>query len=239
MRVPKIQLRPYTHPTGKQTHPASGNTTGSDTRRPTPNAARLPAQPSAGPATAQLYNARQHPGPSEKQTLKRAEQEHRPRRKSLSLRTNSTSASLISAARLLQGRDPRTRSPRSANPGTAPWEHFRRRASRVLDRAIGEARDTSRQVKAGVGPALAIRFAAPKAGTTGSLTGAHSAASPGAETSVGGTPSFHFPFPRSRNPRKHGAYAAGLQVFKTGRAGQPPAWKVRFLRRVVVDTCSS
>jgi hypothetical protein len=27
-------------------------------------------------------------------------------------------------------------------------------------------------------------------------------------------------------------------VFKTGRAGQPPAWKVRFLRRVVSDTSS-
>jgi hypothetical protein len=40
-------------------------------------------------------------------------------------------------------------------------------------------------------------------------------------------------FPRRPRFRKYGAYVTGLQVFKTGRAGQPPAWKVRFLRRVV------
>ena len=37
-------------------------------------------------------------------------------------------------------------------------------------------------------------------------------------------------------PYDHGRRGTGLvahPVFKTGRAGQPPAWKVRFLRRVV------
>ena len=39
--------------------------------------------------------------------------------------------------------------------------------------------------------------------------------------------------PRFRNPVAMGHCGLFLPVFKTGRAGQPPAWKVRFLRRVV------
>ena len=39
--------------------------------------------------------------------------------------------------------------------------------------------------------------------------------------------------PAFRNPVAMGHCGLLLPVFKTGRAGQPPAWKVRFLRRVV------
>jgi uncharacterized glyoxalase superfamily protein PhnB len=39
--------------------------------------------------------------------------------------------------------------------------------------------------------------------------------------------------PQWRNTVTTGHYGLILPVFKTGRAGQPPAWKVRFLRRVV------
>ena len=45
------------------------------------------------------------------------------------------------------------------------------------------------------------------------------------------TPSFPFPFPRSQTPSRTRSF--GPSSLKTGRAGQPPAWKVRFLRRVV------
>src|SRR5437016_857137 len=38
---------------------------------------------------------------------------------------------------------------------------------------------------------------------------------------------------QAATPVATGDFEAFLPVFKTGRAGQPPAWKVRFLRRVV------
>src|SRR5438270_1656176 len=37
------------------------------------------------------------------------------------------------------------------------------------------------------------------------------------------------------NAREEAVHAGGIPVFKTRRAGQPPAWKVRFLRRVAQD----
>ena len=43
----------------------------------------------------------------------------------------------------------------------------------------------------------------------------------------------HFAVPPVRKPTNYGHCGLFLPVFKTGRAGQPPAWKVRFLRRVV------
>ncbi len=48
----------------------------------------------------------------------------------------------------------------------------------------------------------------------------------------------HSPFhsPEAATPVGIGVGAVFHQVFKTGRAGQPPAWKVRFLRRVVAGT---
>ena len=41
-----------------------------------------------------------------------------------------------------------------------------------------------------------------------------------------------FHFPEVPTPVATGHFEVLLPVFKTGRAGQPPAWKVRFLRRV-------
>jgi PadR family transcriptional regulator len=47
----------------------------------------------------------------------------------------------------------------------------------------------------------------------------------------------HSPFHSSEAATRVGMGVWGVfhQVFKTGRAGQPPAWKVRFLRRVVAE----
>ena len=47
------------------------------------------------------------------------------------------------------------------------------------------------------------------------------------------TRSFLFRSPGEQSPATVGGLVPFLPVFKTGRAGQPPAWKVRLLRRVV------
>ncbi len=47
-----------------------------------------------------------------------------------------------------------------------------------------------------------------------------------------------FHSPEAATSASTGHFAMFLPVFKTGRAGQPPAWKVRFLRRSVTsDGC--